>query len=37
MRRSYLAGQHDAGVPELFLHGLEIGAGAVGEGGRAVA
>jgi hypothetical protein len=37
MRRSYLAGEHDAGVPEHGLDGLEVGAGGVGEAGRAVA
>jgi hypothetical protein len=36
MRRSYLAGQDDAGVPQLRLDGLEVGASGVGEAGRAV-
>jgi hypothetical protein len=31
-----VGGEHDAGVPELLLHGFEVGAGAVGEAGRAV-
>jgi len=32
-----VGGERDAGVPEEFLHGLEVGAGGVGEGGGAVA
>ena len=32
-----VGGQHDAGVPELLLHGLQVGAGGVGQGRRAVA
>jgi len=39
-RRSLVSpggGEHDAGVPELVLDGLEVGAGGVGEAGGALA
>jgi hypothetical protein len=32
-----VGGDADAGVPELVRHGLQVGTGGVGEGGRAVA
>jgi hypothetical protein len=32
-----VGGEHDAGMPDQFLHGLEVGTGRVGQGGRAVA
>jgi hypothetical protein len=31
-----VGGQHDAGVPELLLDGLQVGTGGVREAGRAV-
>jgi hypothetical protein len=31
-----VGGEHDAGMPELFLHDFEVGSGLQGEAGRTV-